>query len=219
MIKNNEKIIVISGMAHSGTTILAYILQQHPEIYCFTNGDQACILENDLLLNKQNETIEFVINSHFPKRILLKRPWTECKVLDWFSQELPNARFIYCYKAFEDITKSWCKPTSWISEELRSASEEKQKNCYEESWNSAMKLAQKTNYFKAIFYDNFLGGKKPYVLVTCHRAENTDNKHRLENILIALQRLAKEIAVVFRHFLPHWCCLAVRSLPGRVCTH
>ena len=129
MIKNNEKIIVISGMAHSGTTILAYILQQHPEIYCFTNGDQACILENDLLLNKQNETIEFVINSHFPKRILLKRPWTECKVLDWFSQELPNARFIYCYKAFEDITKSWCKPTSWISEELRSASEEKQKNC------------------------------------------------------------------------------------------
>ena len=48
-----------------------------------------------------------------------------------------------------------------------------------------------------IFYDNFLGGKKPYVLVTCHRAENTDNKHRLENILTALQRLAKEIAVVF----------------------
>ena len=92
MIKNNEKIIVISGMAHSGTTILAYILQQHPEIYCFTNGDQACILENDLLLNKQNEAIEFVINSHFPKRILLKRPWTECKVLEWFSQELPNAR-------------------------------------------------------------------------------------------------------------------------------
>jgi len=48
-----------------------------------------------------------------------------------------------------------------------------------------------------IFYDNFLGGKKPYVLVTCHRAENTDNKHRLENILTALQRLTKEIAVVF----------------------
>ena len=33
--------------------------------------------------------------------------------------------------------------------------------------------------------------------MTCHRAENTDNKHRLENILTALQRLAKEIAVVF----------------------
>lgn len=48
-----------------------------------------------------------------------------------------------------------------------------------------------------IFYDKFLGGKKPYVLVTCHRAENTDNKDRLENILTALHRLAKEIAVVF----------------------
>lgn len=48
-----------------------------------------------------------------------------------------------------------------------------------------------------IFYDNFLGGRKPYILVTCHRAENTDNQDRLKNILTALQKLAKEVAVVF----------------------
>ena len=48
-----------------------------------------------------------------------------------------------------------------------------------------------------VFYDKFLGGEKPYILVTCHRAENTDNKARLENILQALQRITQETAVVY----------------------
>ena len=36
-----------------------------------------------------------------------------------------------------------------------------------------------------------------YVLVTCHRAENTDDKKRLEQILKALAEIAKESKVVF----------------------
>ena len=39
--------------------------------------------------------------------------------------------------------------------------------------------------------------EKQYVLVTCHRAENTDDKNCLENILKALVEIAKNIKVVF----------------------
>jgi UDP-GlcNAc3NAcA epimerase len=39
--------------------------------------------------------------------------------------------------------------------------------------------------------------EKNYVLVTCHRAENTDDKIRLENILKALAEIAKDIEVIF----------------------
>ena len=48
-----------------------------------------------------------------------------------------------------------------------------------------------------VSYDNLLGGKKSYILITCHRAENTDNQDRLGNILKALESIAKEIAVIF----------------------
>jgi len=36
-----------------------------------------------------------------------------------------------------------------------------------------------------------------FVLVTCHRAENTDNKDKLSNILMAIAEIAKDLPVVF----------------------
>lgn len=39
--------------------------------------------------------------------------------------------------------------------------------------------------------------KNNFILVTCHRAENTDNKEKLENILSALQIVANDIPVIF----------------------
>lgn len=38
--------------------------------------------------------------------------------------------------------------------------------------------------------------QKRFALATCHRAENTDDRHRLEAILAALQRISKDLAVV-----------------------
>ena len=54
----------------------------------------------------------------------------------------------------------------------------------------------------AIYYKQF--AKKPsialttnqYILCTIHRAENTDNKERLENIFEALEEIAKDIPIV-----------------------
>jgi UDP-GlcNAc3NAcA epimerase len=39
--------------------------------------------------------------------------------------------------------------------------------------------------------------QRDFVLVTCHRAENTDNKEKLANILMAIAEIANDLPVVF----------------------
>lgn len=50
---------------------------------------------------------------------------------------------------------------------------------------------------KSNILDHLSLNEKNYLLVTCHRAENTNDKMRLENILKALSQLAEQIEVVF----------------------
>lgn len=50
---------------------------------------------------------------------------------------------------------------------------------------------------KSNILDKLSLNEKNYLLVTCHRAENTNDKMRLENILKALSQLAEQIEVVF----------------------
>jgi UDP-GlcNAc3NAcA epimerase len=47
-----------------------------------------------------------------------------------------------------------------------------------------------------ILLDQLKLKKKEYILATCHRAENTDHKHRLNEILLGLKQLAKNYKVV-----------------------
>lgn len=37
-------------------------------------------------------------------------------------REIPNAKFIYIYRDFNDIAASWSKPTSLVNDELRNTS-------------------------------------------------------------------------------------------------
>ena len=63
--------------------------------------------------------------------------------------------YIYCYKTFEDINLSWTKPTSFCPK-LKDASEIERKIFYTDSWNAAMQFGENLQYFKKIFYNNFL---------------------------------------------------------------
>lgn len=155
MIKDNKRLIIITGMPHSGTTILAYILKQHPDILCYTDGNEAWLLENDLLLSENSEDIEKILKQNSDKIILLKRPLSEVKKANWMKNEMPDAKYIYCYKTFDDINLSWTKPTSFCPE-LRDTCESERKIFYTNSWNAAMQFGNNIQYFKEIFYSKFL---------------------------------------------------------------
>ncbi len=148
MIAGNERLIVVLGMAHSGTTILTYVLWQHPGIVCCMDGDEAWVLENSWMHLEQAEPIQSVLDQHPLKRVLLKRPWNEVNHGDWMKREMPDARFIYCYRNFTDVSASWRKHSSMVSRSLREGGPDHQRETYAASWDRADALRTVVKWFR-----------------------------------------------------------------------
>jgi hypothetical protein len=163
MLIGNERLIIIIGMAHSGTTILAYVLKQHPDVFCFTDGTEAWILENTLLLRARTEAIQQLLNQHPTKRILLKRPWTTMRHADWLEREMPNARYLYCLRPFEEIARSWAKPTSLVDDHLRHGGPTYQRNFYRHCLDRAMSFATKVPHFRTVHHPELVAEPKRIV--------------------------------------------------------
>ena len=131
MLDGHERLIFIDGMAHSGTTILAYVLRQHPDIFLFTNGGAQVVLESDDVAHRRVGVLSSVLYSHTQKWVLVKRPWMISAYRDWLIREIPKAKFIYCEREFDKIVKSWEKPTSFVANSLREASREQKRLFHE----------------------------------------------------------------------------------------
>lgn len=131
MIVGNERLIIVVGMAHSGTTILTYLLRQHPDAVCCTDGTEAWVLENTWLPFERQAPIQDLL-ARFPhKRVLLKRPWNVAKHRQWMENEMPSAKYLYCFRGFEDISKSWSKPKSFVDPRLRAGDQSYQRETYD----------------------------------------------------------------------------------------
>jgi hypothetical protein len=143
---------VILGPAHSGTSILAYVLRQHPDIYLACDGNEAWLLENDLLPNKDVGGIKALLDQH--ENVLLKRPWTEFEA-DWLLDAFPDVRLIYCQRAEPDLFASWMKPDSLVDCSMRHSAT-KRRQVYQQSRAMAGVLEQKTFNVRRHDHDAFL---------------------------------------------------------------
>lgn len=153
--RGDERLIIILGMAHSGTTILAYVLKQHPDILCCANGNESNILENDYLVSEDTESIQRLLDT-YPQRILLKRPWSEVWHAGWLRSEMPNARYIYCYRGFREIAASWAKPGSMVSSDLRGSTLDHRQEYYNYCWDRAEEFASSVSNFYWHFHPTFV---------------------------------------------------------------
>lgn len=156
MINGDERLIIVLGMAHSGTTILTYVLNQHPGVSCCINGNEHAIMENDYLLVEDTVSIQALLNNEPQNRILLKRPWTEVWHAEWLKREMPNARYVYCYRNFEDISTSWSKPGSMVSSDLRDSGLEHQREFYDYCWKQAVDFSESVPYFYWHYHPTFI---------------------------------------------------------------
>lgn len=157
-ILSNDRLIVVLGMAHSGTTSLTFVLRQHPETICCVSGRESKLLENDWLLAEQAEPIQRLLG-RYRKRIILKRPWVEVDHADFLVREMPTAKFVYCYRDFKDISKSWSKPNSLVDPALRlnlTFQEETYKKCIERS----EALKNRVPFFKKVYHPDFVSDPK-----------------------------------------------------------
>lgn len=155
MIKDNERLIIVLGMAHSGTTIISYILRQHPNVAVATDGNESWILENTSLPREDNSTIQRLLDTHPQKYVLMKRPWNCVYHTDWMSREMPNAKYIYCQKTFSEINKSWSKRFSFIEDKLKNSSVEEKCKFYNMCLAKGTELSEKVSYFYKVHYSDF----------------------------------------------------------------
>lgn len=160
MIEGNERLIVVVGMAHSGTTILTHVLRQHPDVTLAANGNEAWILENTWLPLEQADPIRQLLIDHPTRTIMLKRPWNCVWHSEWMAREMPNAKFIYCCRNFEEISKSWVKPTSLIDERLRNGGIEYQWDFYHFCFEKAEAFSKMVPFFKKVYHTDFVENPK-----------------------------------------------------------
>jgi sulfotransferase family protein len=112
-IPNHERLIIVLGMARSGTTIFTYALCRHPRIALFREGAEAWLLENDCLPRRCPLRIARAA-ALFPKAkyVVLKRPWQE-EHAEWLHDHMPRARFIVLIRDRESVTRSWATTGRW----------------------------------------------------------------------------------------------------------
>ncbi len=158
MIKNDENIVIVCGMAHTGTTIVTHILRQHPELILFKNGSEEFILENDILLTADTEKLKKILKPD--ERIILKRPWVETNQKHWLLSKLPNAYYIYCIKDKEKTIESWSRENSYVSEEFRSLSFQKKSEAFDKCYTDAMDIKGEVDNFFIIHNEELIKSPK-----------------------------------------------------------
>jgi hypothetical protein len=151
--KDDHRIIIVFGMARSGTTIFTHVLSQHPSIFLYHNVYN---YENDLLFSQDAAKIEEIVLSHPNKLVLFKRPWSE-KLTSFFKEEMPKAAYFYMLKDFQDISLSW-KRTTWVAQHLREASDEEKYEYYQKMLEIGKSFPQVvgTHRFRIIHYNDFI---------------------------------------------------------------
>lgn len=104
-IKENQRVIIVFGMARAGTTIFTHVLSQHRKIKLFHNVYN---YENDLIFAQKHRAMERIVLENPRHMVLFKRPWSE-KLVGFWKENFPNAYYIALLKPFDSINQSWQK--------------------------------------------------------------------------------------------------------------
>ena len=101
-----DRLIVICGMAKTGTSALAGYVGSHPDVKLVVGGGLWFNAESDLLNGTPDwETIDRLLKEHSPHRILLKKPWVE-GMTSLFERVSPK-NAIVCYRDRDTLYCSW----------------------------------------------------------------------------------------------------------------
>lgn len=134
--------IIITGMGHSGTTVLARYLGSAPGWKRWVNGQESKHLECDELLHPsihredpdrdvliptplkertdgtQGKRLLAICEADPETRFVFKRPWLE-RDPAWVVNEFGFAHILICVRPFVDLWESWNKPGSVMGCGLR----------------------------------------------------------------------------------------------------
>ena len=148
MVKDDQRAIIVFGMARSGTTVFTHVLGQHHKIHLFHNVYN---YENNFVFNNNWEKMEEVLSQFPSKRVVFKRPWSE-SLVDFYKEHFPNASYLAMVKPFEMINESWKKST-W-TRAIWDHTDEQRKEKYDK--HMAFLDSYRDMNFKLVDYTNFV---------------------------------------------------------------
>ena len=115
-----RRLIIVTGMARSGTSIVSAYLGTHSEVKLVVGGPLWWQCENEILSSDASKTrwdiIDELLAKYPTKRILLKRPWIEGQV-ELFKKAF-WADVIVCRCQKEKLFGSWRK-TQHVSQAVK----------------------------------------------------------------------------------------------------
>jgi hypothetical protein len=104
-----SRLIVITGMARSGTSAMAAFVGSHPEVCLVIGGGCWDVAENDLIRPDMGEsdweTIKELLREQYPRRVLLKQPWLMNRPT--FSRAIRPAKVIVCLRERKELLAAW----------------------------------------------------------------------------------------------------------------
>lgn len=165
MIEGSERLIVVLGMVHSGTTILTHILQQHPSVTLGLEpggNEPNWSLENRWTVLGESEPIQDLLKAN--DRVLLKSIWYSWWSPDFLVSECQSAKFLCINKPFGLIRESWTKATSLADDDLRIGGEDFQQKAYDAITNASVDFGKKVPAFKQVDYTDLLTNPEATIL-------------------------------------------------------
>jgi len=111
MVVPQKRLIIVCGMAHSGTTEMARVLGSAPGWSNYVSGTEDHLLECDELLHRDAFALRRALGCMDTHGVVVKRPWLEIDWA-WCVREFPDAVFLVMLRSFPDLWASWNKPNS-----------------------------------------------------------------------------------------------------------
>lgn len=113
-----RRLIVVTGMARSGTSVTAAFLGSHPEVKLVIGGGCWQVCETDLIRMEMGEpdwrSIDELLRDNYPKRILLKQPWV---MNNWmFARAIRPAKIVVCLRERRSQIGGWQNRRDMVSE-------------------------------------------------------------------------------------------------------
>jgi hypothetical protein len=101
-----DRLVVVCGMARTGTSATTAYIGSHPDVTLVVNGHTWYRAENELILGDVDwETIDGLLRDHRPNIVLLKRPWLDRN--EDFFRRAPEAKVVVCFRDPETLFLSW----------------------------------------------------------------------------------------------------------------
>lgn len=162
-ISGSDRVIVVTGLVHSGTTIVAYLLGQHPEVKLLTSGAYKWMLETTAVGGSGSEIEDALRATN--RRVMVKVVWPELD-LRWLRANLAGCSVLYCRKPFDAMARSWRKPTSLA--QMEHLTDEEMQDVYNRANCDAALLEQHTGRFIVVDHPSILTDAQGTVANICN---------------------------------------------------